>query len=104
MSTLDLSSQLAFSASGIVAPPTPTVSAGAGPYSSPEEQAAAALVYISGASSITVEQFEASIPANLAAASALVDELSAATSVSAAEMGSLYTLLNPRKTLALTRD
>ena len=65
---------------------------------SPEEEAAAALVHLSGASSITVAQFEASIPPDLAAASSLVDQLSATVngSVIPAAFGSLYTLIQSR--------
>ena len=74
-------------------------------YSS-EEDAAAALVHLSGASSVTVEQVESSIPPKLAAASSLVDQLSATAngSVIPAAFGSLYTLLNPDTALALTSD
>jgi hypothetical protein len=105
MSTFDLSSQLAVSAPGIVAPaasPTP----GRAQHGTPEEEAAAALVHLSGASSITVSQVEASIPPDLAAASSLVDELSNTTngSVIPAAFGSLYTLIHPDTALALTSD
>ena len=74
---------------------------------SPEEEAAAALVHLSGASSITVSQVEGSIPPNLAAAASLVDQLSDTIvngSVIPAAFGSLYTLLNPDTALALTSD
>lgn len=100
MSTLDLSSQLAVSAPGIVTPPAPLPTP-AGAFTS-EERAAAALVHISGASSITVGNFEASVPPNLAAASALVDEIAAAGSVSSAAFGSLYALMDAGTALALT--
>ena|ERR1700761_5229114 len=105
MSTLDLSRQVAISAPGLAAPAASLPTGGAG-HSSPEEEAAAALVHLSGASSITVAQVEGSIPPNLAAASSLVDELSATVngSVIPAAFGSLYTLLNPDTALALTSD
>ncbi len=73
-------------------------------HESPAEQAAAALVDISGASKLTVDGFEASIPPNLATASRLVDELAAAGSVSTAAFGSLYTLMDSITTLTLTGD
>lgn len=103
MSTFDLSSQLAVSAPGIGAPAAP-VQPGRAQHSSPEEDAAAALVHLSGASSITVAQVEASIPPDLAAAASLVDQLSATagSSVIPAAFGSLYTLIHPDTALALT--
>jgi hypothetical protein len=106
MSTFDLSNQLSVSAPGVAAPPAPPARPGGVPYSSPEEEAAAALVHLSGASSITVAQFELGVPPNLAAASSLVDQLSAITSgaVIPAAFGSLYTLMDPEAALALTRD
>jgi hypothetical protein len=105
MSTFDLSSQLAVSAPGAIASAAQAPPSGTSRYAS-EEDAAAALVHLSGASSITVEQVEASIPPNLAAASSLVDQLSATLngSVIPAAFGSLYTLLNPDTALALTSD
>ncbi len=75
-----------------------------GRYDSPDEQAAAALIDISGASKLTVDDFEASIPPNLASASRLVDELAAAGSVSTAAFSSLYTLMDSVTTLMLTSD
>ena len=105
MSTFDLSSQLAVSAPGLAAPAA-SLPTGAARSSSPEEEAAAALVHLSGASSITVSQVVGSIPPNLAAASSLVDQLSdtISGSVIPAAFGSLYTLLNPDTALALTSD
>lgn len=75
-------------------------------YRSPGEEAAAALVHLSGASSITVTQFETGIPPNLAAASSLVDQLSAITGngLIPAAFGSLYTLMDPEAALALLSD
>jgi hypothetical protein len=105
MSTFDLSSQLAIGAPGAVASAAQPPPSGTSRYSS-EEDAAAALVHLSGASSITVEQVEASVPPDLAAASSLVDQLSASANASVipAAFGSLYTLLDPDTALALTSD
>jgi hypothetical protein len=99
------SSPLSVTALGLAAPAA-SLPMGGARSSSPEEEAAAALVHLSGASSITVAQVEASIPPNLAAASSLVDQLSATAngSVIPAAFGSLYTLLNPDTALALTSD
>jgi hypothetical protein len=74
------------------------------PYESADEEAAAALVDLSGASSYTVAEYEVSVPPNLAAASALLDELTSANSVSTAAVGSLYTLMNSSAALALTSN
>ena len=74
------------------------------PYESADEEAAAALVDLSGASSYTVDEYEVSVPPNLAAASALLDELTSANSVSTAAVGSLYTLMNSSAALALTSN
>jgi hypothetical protein len=74
------------------------------PYASADEEAAAALVDLSGASSYTVDEYEVSVPPNLAAASALIDELTSANSVSTAAVGSLYTLMNSSAALALTSN
>ncbi|MGH2860412.1 MAG: hypothetical protein ACRDLT_02780 [Solirubrobacteraceae bacterium] len=104
MSSLELSSQLAVSAPGVLGVGVEAVRQGATPYAASAEQAAAALVQISGASGITVEQYEASIPPNLAAAAALVDQLASGTNVSEAAMGSLYTLMDSSAALALTRE
>jgi hypothetical protein len=113
MSTLDLSSLLTPSAPADQ-PATPTreqVQAGLlgaklntwmYPYSSSDEEAAAALVDLSGASSYTVDEYEVSVPPNLAAASALLDELTSANGVSTAAVGSLYRVMNSSATLALT--
>jgi hypothetical protein len=71
-------------------------------YDTPDDEAAAALVDLSGASTVTVDEFESSVPPNLAAASALLDELTTGDSVSVAAMGSLYTLMDSGAALALT--
>lgn len=104
MSTLDLSSQLAVSAPGVLASALEAVPSGVTPYSASAELAAAALVQISGASTLTVEQFQAGVPPNLAAASELVDQLAESFGVSEAAVGSLYTLMDSSAALALTRD
>jgi hypothetical protein len=96
----------------MLAPPQPPATPAIGtklsttvnPYDSPEEEAAAALVDLSGASSITVSEFEVSVPPNLAAASALLDEVTASGNVSTAAINSLYTLMSPSAALALTSD
>src|SRR5579863_5554493 len=106
MSTFDLPNQLSVSAPGLSVPATKPVHPSGDPYSSPAEEAAAALVHLSGASSITVTQFETGIPPNLASASSLVDQLSGTSGGGPipAAFGSLYTLLNPDEVLALTSD
>jgi hypothetical protein len=106
MSSFDLSNQLAVTAPGLAVSAVEPVHAGVDPYRSPEEEAAAALVHLSGASSITVTQFETGIPPNLASASSLVDQLSATRGggVIPAAFGSLYTLMNPDEVLALTSE
>ncbi len=105
MSSFDLTSQPAVHAPATVNAAI-SAPAGADRSRSPAEEAAAALVHLSGASSITVAQVEASIPPNLAAASSLVDQLSATVNASVipAAFGSLYTLLDPEAALALTSD
>lgn len=105
MSTFDLSSQPTGHAPVGVPPAAQPLQPGA-LYSSPAEEAAAALVHLSGASSITVSQFEVGIPPNLAAASSLVDQLSDTFngSVIPAAFGSLYTLMDPDAALALMSD
>ena len=105
MSSFDLSSPLSVSAPGLSAPAA-SQPAGRARLGSPEEEAAAALVHLSGASSITVSQVEGSIPPDLAAASSLVNQLANTMngSVIPAAFGSLYTLLNPDTALALTSD
>lgn len=104
MSSFDLSNQLAVNAPGVLSVGLEAVKQGATPYSASSEQAAATLVHLSGASSITVEQFEASIPPNLAAAASLVNQLALNTNVSEAAVGSLYTLMDSSAALALTRE
>jgi hypothetical protein len=102
--SLDLGNSPALAATEFFAPPVPNASPDVLADATPDEQAAAALVHLSGASSLTVQAFVASVPANLAAASALVSEFAARTSVSTAALGSLYTLMDQSAALALTRD
>jgi hypothetical protein len=104
MSSFDLSNQLAVSAPGVLALGIEAVQEGVTPYSASAEEAAAALVHISGASSITVDEFEAGIPPNLAAATSLVNEVASDANVSEAAFGSLYTLMDSSAALALTRE
>jgi hypothetical protein len=105
MSSFDLQSSSSISAPDLLGPPIPASPAEVQPDATPAEQAAAALVHLSGASDVTLAAFETSAPPNLAAASALVAEVSVrATGVSGAALGSLYTLMNPLTALALTSD
>ncbi|MGH2843891.1 MAG: hypothetical protein ACRDKL_09935 [Solirubrobacteraceae bacterium] len=73
-------------------------------YATPAEEAAAALVDLSGASTITVEDYEASAPPNLAAASALLNELASNGGISLAARAGAYMLLDSAAALALTSD
>jgi hypothetical protein len=124
MSVLDLSNFLMLPTPEMLAPPEPpatpaidTSGTSAGDsslssydshdlsgYDSHDDEAAAALVNLSGASTVTVDEFESSIPPNLAAASALLDELTTGDNVSVAAMGSLYTLMDSGAALALTSE
>ena len=104
MSSLDLSHQLAVNAPGVLSVGIVAAQQGATPYAASAEQAAATLVHLSGASTITVEQYESSIPPNLAAAASLVNQLAFNTDVSEAAVGSLYTLMDSSAALALTRE
>lgn len=103
MSSLD-PPNLTVGAPGVLTAGVQAVASGATPYSASAELAAAALVHISGASSIAVEQFESGVPPNLAAASELVDQLTMSSGVSEAAIGSLYTLMDASAALALTRE
>ncbi len=110
MSELDMSSLTTLSVPASSPASSPEVEAEmpapperpARPEIDPDEEAAAALVDLSGASSVIVDEYEVSVPPNLAAASALLDEVTSANSVSTAAMGSLYTLMNSSAALALT--
>jgi hypothetical protein len=104
MSSLDSSNQLAVTAPGILSLGIDAVQNGMTPYSAAAEEAAAALVHISGASSITVDEFEAGIPPNLAAATSLVNQVASDPNVSEAAFGSLYTLMDSGAAFALTRE
>ena len=104
MSSFDLSNQLAVDAPGVLSVGVEAAQQGVTPYAASAEQAAATLVHLSGASTITVEQYDASIPPNLAAAASLVNQLAFNTNVSEAAVGSLYTLMDSSAALALTRE
>ena len=104
MSSFDLSNQLAVDAPGVLSVGVEAARQGATPYAASAERAAATLVHLSGASTITVEQYESSIPPNLAAAASLVNQLAFNTNVSEAAYGSLYTLMDSSAALALTRE
>jgi hypothetical protein len=104
MSSFDLSNGLAISAPGVLSIGADADQRGVTPYTASADEAAAALVEITGASVTNVAQFEAGVPPNLAAAALLVDQLATSATVSEAAMGSLYTLMDPGSALALTRD
>ena len=104
MSSFDLSNQLAVNAPGVLSVGAAAAQQGATPYPASAEQAAATLVHLSGASTITVEQYDSSIPPNLAAAASLVNQLAFNSNVSEAAYGSLYTLMDSSAALALTRE
>lgn len=74
------------------------------PYRSAQAQAAATVLDMSGASSVTVDDYELSVPPNLASASALVSQLTANADASTAAMAAAYQLLTADTTLALTSD
>jgi hypothetical protein len=65
-------------------------------------ETAATLVELSGASSMTVNDYLISVPPNMAAATALMNELSTSGNLSYAAASSVYTLLDSSATLALT--
>lgn len=82
---------------------------GGNPYMTPQAQAAAALIDLNGASSVTVSDYQLSVPPNLATATELVAQLTAkgntgAAEIGAAEMGAAFQLLSPAAALALTRE
>ncbi len=73
------------------------------PYSSPVDEAAALVLELSGASLINVENLEQSIPPSMAAAAALLNQITASGVIpSEAAMGSLYTIIDSAAALALT--
>jgi hypothetical protein len=102
MSSFDLSNQLSVSAPGVLGIGAGADQRGVTPYTASAEEAAAALVEITGASVTNVAQFETGVPPNLASAASLVDQLATSATVSEAAMGSLYTLMDPVTALALT--
>jgi hypothetical protein len=71
-------------------------------YQTAAVEAAAALVDIGGASSITVGEYESSIPPNMAAASALLDELTQNSSDNSGLLSAAYLALSSDDTLSLT--
>jgi hypothetical protein len=71
-------------------------------YESAAEEAGAALVDLGGASGITVDEFEESVPPNLAAASALLSELTANSSDNIGMLSAAYAALSSDATLSLT--
>ncbi len=78
------------------------VSTTVNPYESAAEEAGAALVDLGGASSITVDEFEESVPPNLAAASALLSELTANSSDNIGMLSAAYAALSSDAALSLT--
>ena len=67
-----------------------------------EAQSTAALVEISGASSLTVSNYLMSVPPNMATATALTNELANSGQISYAAASSVFTLLDAGAALALT--
>ncbi len=104
MSSSDLAHRLAVSAPGVLELGIEAVRHGATPYAASSAQAAAALVQLSGVSPVTVDDVEASVPPNLAAAASLVAQVAASTAAGRVAAGSLHTLLNPSVALALTSE
>jgi hypothetical protein len=78
------------------------VSSKVNPYETAATEAAAALVDIGGASNITVDEYESSIPPNMAAASALLSELTASSSDNSGLLSAAYVALSSDDTLSLT--
>ncbi|HTW12804.1 MAG TPA: hypothetical protein VME01_08680 [Solirubrobacteraceae bacterium] len=79
-----------------------SVSTAVNPYETAADEAAAALVDIGRASSITVDEYEASVPPTLAAASALLDELSSSQGPDMGVLSAAYVALSSDATLSLT--
>jgi hypothetical protein len=71
-------------------------------YQTAAVEAAAALVDIGGASSITVGEYQSSIPPNMAAASALLDELTQNSNNNSGLLSAAYLALSSDDTLSLT--
>jgi len=78
------------------------VSAPVNQYQTAAVEAAAALVDIGGASSITVGEYQSSIPPNMAAASALLDELTQNSNNNSGLLSAAYLALSSDDTLSLT--
>ncbi len=73
------------------------------PYSSQADEAAALVLELSGGSLISVEDLEQSIPPSMAAAAALLNQITAdGVPANEAAMGSLYTIIDSATVLALT--
>jgi hypothetical protein len=66
--------------------------------------AAAALVELSGVSPLTVENYEQSVPPNLATAAALASQLANRGGLSTAERSGVFALMNRSAVLALASD
>lgn len=64
-------------------------------------EGAAALVELTGVSPITVENYEQSVPPNLATAAALASQLATRGGLSTAEQSSVFTLMDRSAVLAL---
>lgn len=65
-------------------------------------EAAAALVDLGGASRVTVDNYESSVPPNLAAASALLSELTANSNADTGALSAAYMALSSDDALSLT--
>jgi hypothetical protein len=72
------------------------------PYETAAEEAAAALVDIGGASATTVADYEESVPPNMAAASALLSELTQSSNGNIGLLSAAYSALSSDDTLSLT--
>lgn len=71
-------------------------------YATAADEAAAALVDLGRVSSVTVDEYQTSVPPNLAAASALLLELTANVNDNADLLSAAYAQLSSDDTLSLT--
>lgn len=72
------------------------------PYQAAAEEEAAALVDLGGVSTVTVDEYRESVPPNLAAASALLAELSASLNANSGLVSAAYVALSSDDALSLT--
>ena len=78
------------------------VTTGVNVYETAAEDAAAALIDLGGASRVIVDDYESSVPPNLAAASALLSELTANSNGNSGVLSAAYLALNSDDALSLT--